>query len=128
MSRTRQTKKQSLYHDRVVRMYYEENVDKKKICDIFPVSFSTICKWISTFASTNPDKVREYMQKSKQKEEVVQSALQVSEQVQALQSEISRLRKELERETMRADLYNEIINVAEKKFDICIRKKAGTKQ
>lgn len=29
---------------------------------------------------------------------------------------------------MRADLYEEIINVAEKKFDIQIRKKAGTKQ
>lgn len=41
---------------------------------------------------------------------------------------IARLERELREARMRADLYNEIINVAEKKFDIQIRKKAGTKQ
>lgn len=41
---------------------------------------------------------------------------------------IARLEKELQDARLLADLYNEIINVAEKKFDIQIRKKAGTKQ
>lgn len=41
---------------------------------------------------------------------------------------IARLEKELKEAKMRADLYNEIINVAEQKFNIQIRKKAGTKQ
>lgn len=45
-----------------------------------------------------------------------------------LQSEVERLTKELSRASMRADAYDELIKVAEKKFNIAIRKKAGTKQ
>jgi len=45
-----------------------------------------------------------------------------------LQSEVARLRKALREASMRADLYDEMINVAEKQFNISIRKKAGTKQ
>ena len=41
---------------------------------------------------------------------------------------IARLEKELEEARLRADLYDEMINVAEKRFDIQIRKKAGTKR
>ena len=41
---------------------------------------------------------------------------------------IIRLEKELKEAKMRADLYNEIINVAEQKFNIQIRKKVGTKR
>ncbi len=44
------------------------------------------------------------------------------------EEKIARLEKELEDARLRADLYNEIINVAEQKFGIQIRKKAGTKQ
>lgn len=44
------------------------------------------------------------------------------------EEKIARLEKELDDARLRADLYEEIINVAEKKFDIQIRKKAGTKQ
>ena len=47
---------------------------------------------------------------------------------QSLQSEVARLRKALREASMRADLYDEMINVAEKQFNISIRKKAGTKQ
>jgi hypothetical protein len=39
-----------------------------------------------------------------------------------------RLEKELRREKLRADLNDEIINVAEQKFNIQIRKKAGAKR
>ncbi len=44
------------------------------------------------------------------------------------EEKIARLEKELEDACLRADLYNEIINVAEQRFGIQIRKKAGTKQ
>ena len=47
---------------------------------------------------------------------------------ESLKAEVARLRKALKEESMRADLYNEIINVAEEQFKIPIRKKAGTKQ
>ena len=51
-----------------------------------------------------------------------------STDVKALQAEISRLKKELAHESLRADAFNELINVAEKQFNISIRKKAGAKQ
>lgn len=41
---------------------------------------------------------------------------------------IARLERELLESRMLSDIYNEIINVAEEKFNIQIRKKAGTKQ
>ena len=48
--------------------------------------------------------------------------------MESLKAEVARLRKALKEESMRADLYNEIINVAEEQFKIPIRKKAGTRQ
>lgn len=52
----------------------------------------------------------------------------VEEGKESIQERLLRLEKELKEARMLADLYEEIINVAEKKFDIRIRKKAGTKQ
>lgn len=56
-------------------------------------------------------------------------------EVEVLKKRIATLEKELRdktkalRETeIKADLYNEIINVAEKKYNVPIRKKAGTKR
>lgn len=53
--------------------------------------------------------------------------LSQSTDVSVLQAEIKRLRKALEHESLRADVYDEMINVAEQQFGISIRKKAGTK-
>ena len=44
------------------------------------------------------------------------------------EEKIARLERALEEASLRADLYEEIINIAEKNFNIQIRKKAGTKQ
>lgn len=48
--------------------------------------------------------------------------------IEALKAELSRVRKELTYQTMRADAYDEMINIAERQFDVSIRKKAGAKQ
>jgi hypothetical protein len=48
--------------------------------------------------------------------------------VQALQAEVVRLQSELKGARLRADAYDEMINVAESKFNISIRKKAGAKR
>jgi hypothetical protein len=49
-------------------------------------------------------------------------------EVQELQKEVLELRKRLVQEKLRADAYDEMINVAEGKFKIKIRKKVGAKQ
>ena len=53
---------------------------------------------------------------------------ELPDDVQSLQAKIKELEAQLEKESIRADFYDEMINVAEAKFNIPIRKKAGTKQ
>ena len=48
--------------------------------------------------------------------------------VDDLQSEIESLRRKLDEETHKAGLYKTMIEIAEEKFNIEIRKKSGAKQ
>jgi hypothetical protein len=50
------------------------------------------------------------------------------EEIKALKEELGRLRVKLQKAELRADLYDEMINVAERQFNIPIRKKVGVKQ
>ena len=52
----------------------------------------------------------------------------LSEENKALRKEVMELKKKLYDETMRADFYDTMIDVAEEMFNIQIRKKAGTGQ
>ncbi len=51
-----------------------------------------------------------------------------ADEIKALREEIMELKKKLHSETMRADFYDTMIDVAEEMFNIEIRKKAGTGQ
>ena len=51
-----------------------------------------------------------------------------AEDYDALRAEITRLKKELHYEKMRAEALDTMIDVAEEIFNIPVRKKAGTKQ
>jgi cell division septum initiation protein DivIVA len=51
-----------------------------------------------------------------------------NEELQALKKKVAELEKQLKYQEMRADAYDTMIDIAEKKFNIPIRKKAGAKQ
>ncbi len=51
-----------------------------------------------------------------------------ADDVKSLQSELFRLQSQLKQEMFRADAYDEMIQVAEAKFNISIRKKVGAKR
>ena len=51
-----------------------------------------------------------------------------AEEIKVLRAEILELKKKLHQETMRADFYDTMLDVAEEMFNIEIRKKAGTGQ
>ncbi|MBD5261154.1 MAG: hypothetical protein HDS38_03370 [Bacteroides sp.] len=51
-----------------------------------------------------------------------------ADDVAALRAEVTRLRKELRSEKLRAEALDTMIDVAEETFGIPVRKKAGTKQ
>ena len=104
----------------------------ESISKIIPVSAETIRRWYNKFADGNYQRVR-VMKKKGNKAEPSEptSALQSqpeSNDVKELQEELKRLRAQLRDAEIKAEAYDELINVAEAKFNIQIRKKAGAKQ
>ena len=82
---------------------------------------STISSWIRNFTAETKGQV---VMKSKSSIKSASSVTKtVDSEVKALQAEIRRLKKELAHKSLRADAFNELINVAEKQFNISIRKK-----
>lgn len=130
------SRKRNLYYDEVIRLYYQKGMSGRQISQILPIGTTAVSEWIRNFALNNPDNEYVVMNKFYKSEatkktvsqEVKTPSLEESTDIKQLQKEIAQLKKQLRNESMRADLYNEIINVAEKKFNISIRKKTGTKQ
>jgi len=131
------TPKQIMYFDEAIRLH-KKGYGKYRISRIIPVSESTILRWIHIFVSENKDNIAHMKKSHKQQTKITTSSLRDDD----LLLEIERLRLALKkegqradkessranRESLRADAYNEIIKVAESKFNIKIRKKAGVKQ
>ena len=115
------SKKRELYYDEVIRLHYTEGVQLCELNKLIPVNPSTIKKWISNFASEQKD--RRLRMKAHESQSPVANT-----DVEKLQSELAKLKKELEYEQLKSAAFNEMINVAEKQFNISIRKKAGAKQ
>lgn len=63
----------------------------------------------------------------KTKSSITQEHINSNEEIKALKAQISRWEKELDKARIKAELYNEMINVAERHFNIYIRKKSGAK-
>lgn len=120
------SKKRAKYCDEVIRLYTQEGLDRTKISRIIPVDETTISRWVRNFAREN--KVKVVMKRKLHIHPDTLAAGVESTEVKALQAEIARLKKDLAHESLRTDAFNELINVAEKRFNIPIRKKAGTKQ
>ena len=123
---------QALYYDEVMRLYFEEGLGSLRITHLVPVSRSTILRWIRNFVSENPE-YRYQMQKASTPKLVDSAADEQQkksslEEIKALKEELGRLKIQLQKAELRADLYDEMINVAEKQFNIPIRKKAGVKR
>ena len=123
---------QALYYNEVMRLYFEEGLGSLRITHLVPVSRSTILRWIRNFVSENPE-YRYQMQKASTPKLVDSVADEQQkeaslEEIKALKEELGRLKVQLQKAELRADLYDEMINVAEKQFNIPIRKKAGVKR
>ena len=123
---------QALYYDEVMRLYFEEGLGSLRITHLVPVSRSTILRWIRNFVCENPE-YRYQMQKASTPKLVDSAADEQQkeaslEEIKALKEELGRLKVQLQKAELRADLYDEMINVAEKQFNIPIRKKAGVKR
>ena len=125
-----QTNLKDQYYDTVIDLRYNQNMSVRGIAKILPLSKTTVMRWIANFAEDNPQvAVPCRMKRKKPQSKPPVSAEQLpANDVLALQEEIKRLRAELLNTEIKAEAYDELINVAEAKFGIQIRKKAGAKQ
>jgi hypothetical protein len=124
------TKKQRQYFDKVIKLHCDYGYGGKRIAGILPISNRTATKWIAIFAAEKEVRSAR-MAKSKGKKKY-QGQLGTAEprekDIRSLRTEIARLQAQLKHEKLRADAYDEMINVAESMFKIPIRKKAGAKR
>ena len=111
-----QLQEKNQYYDAAIRLYIYEKMGGRKISKIIPVSESIISRWIRNFTAETKGQV---VMKSKSSIKSASSVTKTGDsEVKALQAKIRRLKKELAYESLRADAFNELINVAEKNPDL----------
>lgn len=110
--------KRNAIRDEVLRLYSETDLSYGEIAEQKGVQVRTVEYIVRNFASELPN----IPIMRKRKDEAG------AEDYDKLRAEITRLRKELRQEKMRAEALDTMIEVAEEMFNIPVRKKAGTKQ
>ena len=138
---------QEIYFDRVIHLYFEENLGYTQISHLVPIGRTTILEWVHRYLDSGLDEVIEMKAKKKKRQEEhpryrrdyyseeVPDQPSDKQSVEALETLVADLKKrnqELEdqllKETIWSEALDELINVAEENFRIPIRKKAGTKR
>ena len=118
---------------RAMDMYFNQGVPGTHICRILSISSSALYNWVAKFVAENSQNGPVMKKKiiANGKSTAEQPALPdpaLTKENQALQAEIKRLQAQLTEAEIKVEAYDELINVAEAKFNIQIRKKAGAKQ
>lgn len=118
------------YYRKVIDLYTKEHLSMWQIAKILPIDRSTIWRWISTFAAYDQESCVMKDKEINTLDPVVEAEDDepMPDDVESLQAELKRLRRELTKAEIKAEAYDEMINVAESQFNIKIRKKAGAKQ
>lgn len=121
-----ETEKRLKYYDKVIEIYKETGYSSRRIAKlgIVPVGYRTIAYWIANFVSEKKESQSAIMKQSQSNVSEECS----STEIQELQKRIKELEAQLLQAQIKAEFYDEMINVAEAKFKIPIRKKAGAKQ
>lgn len=95
----------------------ESMVEKYHIC-----SSQVLYQWVGKYVS------QENLLSLQNQEENDMAYKSKDEQIRELRAELKKARKEVEVEKLRAKAYDKMIDLAEERFNIPIRKKSGTKQ
>lgn len=119
------TEKQLRYFDEVIKLHYEEGLGEDRISRLLPIGHTTVSRWIGIFAQ---EKGKSSRIKDMKKSQSTSSELEQNSEVQVLQKQVKELEAQLLRAEIKAEFYDKMIDVAEAKFKVPIRKKAGAKQ
>lgn len=108
---------------KIVKEYLETNKSIKELSLKYGFgSGGTIYNWIRKFDISIPDDKDIHKQRIMSKEDCK------SKQELELEAKVKKLESKLAYEQLRADALNTMIDIAEDRFKISIRKKSGTKQ
>lgn len=118
------TEKQQKYFKEVIRLHYEEGYGENRIARIIPIGHTTAARWIAIFAREK-GKIIGAADMAKSQETSVQTD---SKDVKELQKKIKELEAQLLAAEVKAEAYDKMIEIAEARFGIPIRKKSGAKQ
>ena len=103
----------------------KEGMGSERISRIIPVPSETIRRWIIKFA---PETRNTPAAMKTQQPQSTPTPVRNSADVKDLEKRVKELEAKLLKAEIKAEAYDEMINVAETKFNIPIRKKAGAKQ
>jgi len=117
-------KQREEYFQRVLDLH-DKGLGAAKISRIIPVPQTTIRNWIANFVAENGKTSPMIVMQKPQDQSLADNK---TNEVQALQQRVKELEAQLLQAEIKAEFYDEMINVAEAKFKIPIRKKAGAKQ
>lgn len=112
------TTKRQLYYDQVIEFYQKTGYSAYKIEKLGIVPLKR--KAIVNFVAENGKITSQTSMQSKES--------QTNEELDALKAEVAELKEQLRIEKLRNRLNEKIIDIAEERWHIEIRKKAGTKQ
>ena len=112
----------------IAREYREQRVPASEIVAKYHLSSAVVLYgWLDKYL--NRERVVSLPQKTDVETDMAKKTKQqLEEELTAAKAENRRLREALELEKLRAHAFDTMIDVAEKNFNIPIRKKAGTKQ
>lgn len=119
------TEKQRKYFKEVIRLHYEEGYGENRIAEIIPIGHTTAARWIAIFAREKGKVMGEAEMTKTQETASVQAD---SKDVKELQKKVKELEAQLLAAEVKAEAYDRMIDIAEARFGIPIRKKPGAKQ
>jgi len=117
-----------MYYDEAIRLHFELGYGEDRIASVLPIGHTTAWRWIRKFAAENKVTTTPMSRTKKAKTSPGASDGEAKDDIQSLKAELSALKARLKVAEMRADLYDGMIKVAEKRFKVEIRKKAGAKR
>lgn len=117
--------------EQIIQEYLQQGCGYRKLEQKYGVSRTTICKWVQIYQGIHglertQQQQTHYLRDMDDANKKRQPKNKVASQ--ELEKKIAALEKQLQWEKLRADALDTLINVAEDKLNISIRKKSGSPQ
>jgi transposase-like protein len=117
--------------EQLIKEYLEQGCGYRKLQNKYGISRTTICKWVQVYQG-----IHGLERTAKQQSHYLRDMDDPNKKrlpkkaptAEDLQKKIAALEKQLEWEKLRGDALDTMINIAEEKLNISIRKKSGSPQ